>query len=797
MGFWTAPFEVSDRSWVYEHHQDWLVHNAQGEPINIGVGHEAGKELLFILDTTNPDAQEYLRSTYHTLAREWGAQYIKLDFMDNTAVEGYYYRPHTTALEAQRIGLEIIRKAVGEHVLLDKDGSPMLTPVGLVDEGRLSQDTGHTFLRSKQAAPGIAARYYMQHNFFLSDPDAFTVSRQMIEERRMEAPLTLSEAEASVTLAAVSGGMFEIGDDLPTLGSDPERLSLLTNPDLLQMVKLGRAALPLDLLTYSSEDGQPAVFLLHEDQRQAMLTVFNWTEKPRSHVFSLPELAFSPRHSYLLTDVFHPEDHLSVNGGAIRIDRLAAHSVRLIKIIDESIPAAPPSISVTAPQGGAVGEDLGFTGIMTNQSVPALGYHWDFGDGVVTDGATATHTYTHAGTFKAHLTVEGVDGVSYQHIFPVAITGKAAPSPPRRCGRKSLAEEEAGANVTADTAIGTDTVVVPHLQRSLKLWHLVVYGIIIIQPTAPMSIYGVVYNAARGHVVTAILIAMVAMLFTAVSYGRMARVYPSAGSAYTYVGKELHPLAGYVVGWSMLMDYLLNPIICAIWCSVAAQNVLPQIPYAAWAVAFVLLFTGLNLRGVRTSGRVNGVLAIAMSIVVVIFLAYAVRYIALVVKPIGGQWLTPFYDPAAFSTHRLFHGTSIAVLTYIGFDGISTMSEEVENPRRNIMLATVLTCFVIGLLSALEVYVAQLAWPTRVPFPESIVDTAYVQVALRVGGKFLFQLLNTTLLVQIWAPALPPNLARRGCSMAWDVRTRCRGGSLGRLTQGQESLAITCCSSVC
>src|ERR1700729_1895249 len=139
------------------------------------------------------------------------------------------------------------------------------------------------------------------------------------------------------------------------------------------------------------------------------------------------------------------------------------------------------------------------------------------------------------------------------------------------------------------------------LSRVLGLWDLIIIGIVIIQPTAPMGIYGVVSNEARGHVVTTILIAMVAMLFTAVIYGRMARVYPSAGSAYTYVGNEIHPLAGYVVGWSMLMDYMLNPIICAIWCSAAAQNVLPQVPYAAWVVAFVLLFTGLNLRGVQTS----------------------------------------------------------------------------------------------------------------------------------------------------------------------------------------------------
>ena len=288
---------------------------------------------------------------------------------------------------------------------------------------------------------------------------------------------------------------------------------------------------------------------------------------------------------------------------------------------------------------------------------------------------------------------------------------------------------------------------VPSLRRSLKLWHLIVYGIVIIQPTAPMGIYGVVSNVARGHVVTTILIAMVAMLFTAVSYGRMARIYPSAGSAYTYVGKELHPLAGYVVGWSMLMDYLLNPIICVIWCSAAARNVLPTIPYAAWAVAFVLLFTLLNLRGVKASGRVNAVLAIGMSLVVVVFLAYAVRYLALIARPIGGQWLTPFYDPSTFSPSKLFRGTSIAVLTYIGFDGISTMSEEVENPRRNIMLATVFTCLIIGVLSAVEVYVAQLAWPYRGPFSDALVDTAYVHVARRIGGSFLFQLLNATLLI--------------------------------------------------
>src|ERR1700734_2657438 len=228
-GMWTAPFEVSERSWVFQHHPDWLVKNAAGRPIHAGTVVD-GKDALYILDTTNPGAQAYLRMTYRTLVREWGIHYIKLDFMDDAAIEGYYYRPHTTAMQAQRIGLQIIRDAVGNDVYLDKDGSVMLNPVGYVDYGRISQDTGHSFGASRDAASGIAARYYMNRNFFVADPDAFTVSTQTVDDQSWhggQRPLTLDEAKVSIALAAVSGGMFEIGDDLPTLGEDADRVALV------------------------------------------------------------------------------------------------------------------------------------------------------------------------------------------------------------------------------------------------------------------------------------------------------------------------------------------------------------------------------------------------------------------------------------------------------------------------------------------------------------------------------------------------------------------------------------------
>jgi putrescine importer len=284
----------------------------------------------------------------------------------------------------------------------------------------------------------------------------------------------------------------------------------------------------------------------------------------------------------------------------------------------------------------------------------------------------------------------------------------------------------------------------PGLRRTLGLRDLVFYGIVLIQPVAPMGIYGVVSVEARGHVVTTILIGMCAMLLTAVSYGRMAAAYPSAGSAFTYVGEELHPALGYATGWSMLMDYVLNPAICTIWCSKAALNFLPVVPYYVWVVLFALLFIGMNLRGIETSARTNEILAIAMSVVVVIFLAAAIRYV-LGASLAAGAFSRPFYDPQTFSLKSVLTGASIASLTYIGFDGISTLSEEVENPRRNVLLATVLTCLVIGVLASIEVYMAQLVWGDWQGFPD--LDTAFVHVAGKAGGPALFALINTTLLV--------------------------------------------------
>jgi hypothetical protein len=346
--------------------------------------------------------------------------------MDDTAIEGSYFRPNTTAMEAQRIGLQIIRRAVGDGIVLDKDGSAMLNPVGLVDAGRISQDTGHTFEATRDAASGVAARYYMNRNYFIADPDAFTVSTQTVDDQSWhggQRPLTLDEARVSIALAAVSGGMFEIGDDLPTLGASPERLSLVKNVDLLDMAKLGRASSPIDLMTYAPSDQQPSVFLLKESGRQAMLTVFNWTEKPRTRAINLAQLGLKESSSYKMVEIFGDQGCCDFSSGAINLIQ-KPHSVRMIKFVDSSVPAISPSLEVQSPGSGAAGETLTFKAQAVSSEAPALAFQWDFGDGTIGEGTDVNHAYTRAGKYQVTVTATGLDSVTNRKIVAVTISGE-------------------------------------------------------------------------------------------------------------------------------------------------------------------------------------------------------------------------------------------------------------------------------------------------------------------------------------------------------------------------------------
>lgn len=296
----------------------------------------------------------------------------------------------------------------------------------------------------------------------------------------------------------------------------------------------------------------------------------------------------------------------------------------------------------------------------------------------------------------------------------------------------------------------------PRLKRALTLKDLVLYGVIIVCPISPAPFFGALIKTGHGHAALTILIALFAMLPTALSYGRMANAYPSAGSAFAYVGREINPFLGYLAGWGMVMDYLLNPLISIIWVSQQAHVYVAAIPYSLWAVAFAALATGLTIHGIKVSARVNAVLGSLMGVVIVMFLVAVVRYVLSHPHADSGFFVRPFYDPKAWSLTAILGGTSLAMLTYIGFDGISTLSEECENPRRNILVATVLTCVVVGVLSIVEVYGAQLVWPTSERFPD--LDTAFTFAAQRAWAP-LFVLVGLTLMVALMAIAIAAQLA--------------------------------------
>lgn len=295
------------------------------------------------------------------------------------------------------------------------------------------------------------------------------------------------------------------------------------------------------------------------------------------------------------------------------------------------------------------------------------------------------------------------------------------------------------------------------LKRILRLRDLIFYGIVLIMPIAPIPLFGLVQQLSEGHAVTTILVAMIAMMLTAYSYGRMATQYPMAGSAYTYVSKGIHPIAGFLVGWAMLLDYLLVPLICTIYGALTLHRLFPEVPYAVWCALIVVSITGINLKGIRATANTNFMMMVAAFVVVVPFLALAVHWLFMRQGWSGLVSIQPFYNPATFHWKALAAGTSLAALTYGGFDGVSTLSEEVENPKRNIMLATVLVCLFTGIFGGLQIYLAQRVFPGFHYVNNA--ETAFMDVARTVGGPWMFIGLGALLIVANWGSALTAQAA--------------------------------------
>jgi amino acid transporter len=209
------------------------------------------------------------------------------------------------------------------------------------------------------------------------------------------------------------------------------------------------------------------------------------------------------------------------------------------------------------------------------------------------------------------------------------------------------------------------------LKRTLSLFDLTAYGLVYIIPIAPFAIFGIVFNASAGMVPLVYVVGLIAMLFTAMSYVHMSRLYPIAGSVYAYAGRTIGQSAGFLAGWAMLLDYLLNPALNYVAMAVAIHAVIPSIAQSVWIVTFVTLNTVISLLGIETTARTNLLILIIELVVLAVFL---VAGAAALVQGTAGAHLsiTPLFNAAAISPSVIFGALSL------GFDAISTLAEETK-----------------------------------------------------------------------------------------------------------------------
>jgi amino acid transporter len=271
------------------------------------------------------------------------------------------------------------------------------------------------------------------------------------------------------------------------------------------------------------------------------------------------------------------------------------------------------------------------------------------------------------------------------------------------------------------------------LSRVLKTRDLIIFGMIFMVPIAPFGVFGFVWNEAKGMVPLAYLLGLVGMFFTALSYAAMSRAFPLAGSVYTYAHRGLHEIAGFFSGWLILLDYILVPSLLYLISAVALRPIFPAVPAWVWLAGFISFNAIANLLGIEFTARVNRYMLIMELVTLGLFVILGLTALYGGVGA-GGLTLKPIYDPQVFSWATVAGATSIAVLSFLGFDGISTLAEESRGKLDAVGRATVLSLVLIGALFMLQTWIAtDLARGMRF----TSADTAFYEVAERAGGAWL------------------------------------------------------------
>lgn len=270
----------------------------------------------------------------------------------------------------------------------------------------------------------------------------------------------------------------------------------------------------------------------------------------------------------------------------------------------------------------------------------------------------------------------------------------------------------------------------PTLDRSLGLRSVVLFGLAYMAPMIVLGTFGAIAEETSGAVPSAYLLAMVAMLFTAYSYGRLAATYPVAGSAYTYVRRAIDDRVGFLVGWATLLDYFFLPMVIWLIGGTYLQQGFPGVPLWAWVVGFIVLTTVLNVVGIRVADKANFVLMVFQMLVVVAFVVLSLRHVYQQDGAAGWFSLAPFVNPQT-SFAAIAAGAGIAAYSFLGFDAVTTLTEETVNPRRTMPRAILLIALLGGLIFGLVTYATQLVHPGA-QFDN--VDSAAFDIARTIGA---------------------------------------------------------------
>jgi amino acid transporter len=273
------------------------------------------------------------------------------------------------------------------------------------------------------------------------------------------------------------------------------------------------------------------------------------------------------------------------------------------------------------------------------------------------------------------------------------------------------------------------------LKRSLSPFDLLVYGLVFITPIAPWSSFGFVFNASHGMVPLVYVVGFVAMLFTALSYMTMSAAFPVAGSVYAYAGRGIGESAGFLAGWALLLDYLLLPTLIYVICAVTVHAVVPALPKPLLVAVFLGFNTGVNLWGIESTARLSMVMLWLQLALLGVFMALAVVALA---HGVHGAHLAmaPLYDAHKVSPSLIFGALSLAVLSFLGFDAISTLTEEAKGGAKAVGLATMLSLLLAAALFIAQTYLASLFVLDRTAFKAGDeASTAFLGIAKTVGGE--------------------------------------------------------------